>query len=145
LYFDTSFLVPLVHAEPTSDRIQRFLRQKHASPLAISKWTRLELSSALARDVRMRLLSRKAALAADLQFDRIVDEAFIMLMPGSDDFHLAKQYIQRYGTGLRSGDALHLAIARNHSATAIYSLDKRLRNAGRKLRLPVRAGIRVRV
>jgi predicted nucleic acid-binding protein len=144
LYFDTSFLVPLVHAEPTSDRIQRFFRRQRAGTLAISQWTWLEFSSALARDVRMGVLSRETALAADRQFDVIVEESFIVLLPDADDFTLAKQYVQRYGTGLRSGDAFHLAIAGNHGASAIYSLDKRLRRAGKKLRLPVRSGIQTR-
>jgi uncharacterized protein len=116
LYFDTSFLVPLVHAESTSVRIQRFLKRQRAGTLAISQWTPLEFSSALARDVRMGVLGRKTALAADRQFDSIVEESFVVLLPDADDFHLAMQYVQRYGTGLRSGDALHLAIAKNHGA-----------------------------
>ncbi len=37
---------------------------------------------------------------------------------------------------LRAGDALHLAIARNHHARAIHSLDKKLLTAGRTLGLP---------
>jgi predicted nucleic acid-binding protein len=42
---------------------------------------------------------------------------------------------------LRAGDALHLAIAANRHAAAIYSLDKRLLRAGEILGLPVSAGI----
>ena len=30
------------------------------------------------------------------------------------DFDLATQFIQKFQTGLRAGDALHLAIAKNH-------------------------------
>jgi uncharacterized protein len=63
-------------------------------------------------------------------------------LPSADDFNLAKRFLQQYRTGLRAGDALHLAIARNHGARAIYSLDKTLGSAGRKLRLRVRTGIR---
>jgi uncharacterized protein len=48
----------------------------------------------------------------------------------------------RFETGLRAGDALHLAIADNHRAAAIYSLDKALLKAGKILDLPVRMGIR---
>jgi hypothetical protein len=42
---------------------------------------------------------------------------------------------------LRAGDALHLAIAGNRQAAAIYSLDKGLLMAGRLLDLPVSMGI----
>ena len=142
LYFDTSFLVPLILIEPTSTRIQRFLSRQEAGELAISQWTRVEFSSLLARGVRMGALTRKEALFADTQFEMLVSESFIVLLPGAEDFELAKQFLQRYGTGLRAGDALHLAIAKNHGANAIYSLDKGLRGAGKKLRLPVRSGIR---
>jgi predicted nucleic acid-binding protein len=44
---------------------------------------------------------------------------------------------------LRAPDALHLAIAANRNATAIYTLDAGLRKAGRLMGLPVRSGIRI--
>lgn len=142
LYFDTSFLVPLILAEPTSDRIQRFLSRQIAGELVISHWTRVEFSSLLAREVRMGGLKRRTALDADAQFEALVEESFVVLLPSADDFNLAKRFLQQYRTGLRAGDALHLAIARNHGARAIYSLDRTLGSAGRKLRLRVRTGIR---
>jgi prevent-host-death family protein len=46
-------------------------------------------------------------------------------------------------TGRRAGDALHLAVANNHRAAVIYSLDKTLLKAGKILDLPVKMGIRV--
>jgi len=72
-----------------------------------------------------------------------VNESFKVLLPGPEDFELAKNYLQHYGTGLRAADAFHLAIAANHRASAIYALDKGLLSAGKKLRLPVRRGIRL--
>jgi hypothetical protein len=53
-----------------------------------------------------------------------------------------RRYLDNYETGLRAGDALHLAIAGNHRAKAIYSLDKTMIKAGKILGLPVSAGIR---
>jgi hypothetical protein len=49
-----------------------------------------------------------------------------------------------YGHGpvSRAGEALHLAVADNHRATVIYSLDKTLLKAGKILGLPVSTGIR---
>jgi uncharacterized protein len=126
LYFDTSFLVPLILIEPTSLRLQRFLGRQDAGELAISQWTRVEFSSLLARRVRMGALTRKEARYADTQFETLVSESFMVLLPGAEDFDLAKQYLQRYGTGLRAGDAFHLAVAKNHGASAIYSLDEGL-------------------
>lgn len=57
------------------------------------------------------------------------------------NFGLAKHYLGKFETGLRAGVALHLAIAGNHRAGAIYSLDKTLLNAGKLLGLPVSMGI----
>jgi predicted nucleic acid-binding protein len=45
---------------------------------------------------------------------------------------------------LRAGDALHLAVADNHRAAVIYSLDETLLKAGKILDLPVSLGIRNR-
>jgi len=142
LYFDTSFLAPLILREPTSGKVETFLTRQPAGELAISHWTRVEFSSLIAREVRMGGLDRQAALDADAQFEAIVVESFVVLLPNADDFGLCRQYLQRYETGLRAGDALHLAVARNHRAQTIYSLDKTLLKAGKALGLPVAAGIR---
>ena len=142
LYFDTSFLAPLILREPTSGKVETFLTRQPAGELAISHWTRVEFSSLIARQVRMGGLDRQAALDADAQFEAIVVESFVVLLPNADDFGLCRQYLQRYETGLRAGDALHLAVARNHRAQTIYSLDKTLLKAGKALGLPVAAGIR---
>jgi uncharacterized protein len=141
LYFDTSFLVPMILAEPTSDRIERFLTRQIAGELAVSYWTRLEFSSMLAQQVRMGVLDPRAALEADAQFDTMVNGSFMLLVPRTDDYELARRYLQEYRTGLRAGDAFHLAIASNNRARAIYSLDKKLCNAGKILRLPVTSAI----
>jgi len=144
LYFDTSFLVPLFLPEPTSERVEQFLRRQRTEDLAISHWTRVEFLSALARQVRMGGLDPKAARDADAQFTAVAANSFINLLPSADDFDLAMQYLRRYEAGLRAGDALHLAIASNHRANTIYSLDKRMLAAGKRLGLAVKTGIRMR-
>jgi uncharacterized protein len=141
LYFDTSFLVPMILTEPTSDKIERFLTRQTAGELAVSHWTCLEFSSMLAREIRTGGLEPQAALDADAQFEALVNESFTLLLPKADDYELARRYLQEYRTGLRAGDALHLAIATNNHASAIYSLDKKLWTAGKLLRLPVKSVI----
>jgi predicted nucleic acid-binding protein len=141
LYFDTSFLVPLLLPEPTSDRIAAFVRELPANQFTVSHWTRVEFSSLIAREVRMGGLDGRAAARADARFEAMVEESFAVLSPKPEDFGLAKQYLGRFETGLRAGDALHLAIASNHQAGMIYSLDKTLLKAGQILGLPVSMGI----
>jgi uncharacterized protein len=141
LYFDTSFLAPLVLPESTSDKIAAFVRRLPVEELTVSHWTRVEFSSLIARDVRMSVLDAAAGARADARFEAMVDASFAVLLPNADDFGLAKRYLGKFNTGLRAGDALHLAIAGNRQAEAIYSLDKGPLMAGRLLDLPVSMGI----
>ena len=141
LYLDTSFLTPLIKLEPTSERVTRFVAGLPAGEMAISHWTRVEFSSMLAREVRMGGMDIVGAGYATTQFDAIIAESFTVLLPGPEAFDLARQYLAHYESGLRGGDALHLAIARTHRATAIYSLDRVLIKAGDLFGLPVSAGI----
>jgi uncharacterized protein len=142
-YCDTSFLAPLILEEATSVKVERFISAMPSGELAISHWTQVEFSSLLAREVRMGGLVAEAAVEADAQFAAIVAETFVILLPGADDFDLARRFLGNYGTGLRASDALHLAIADNRGAQAIYTLDNKLLAAGRTLKLPVARGIRI--
>jgi predicted nucleic acid-binding protein len=141
IYFDTSFLAPLVLPESTSDKIAAFVRRLPVEGLTVSHWTRVEFSSLIARDVRMSVLDAAAGARADARFEAMVDASFAVLLPNADDFGLAKRYLGKFNTGLRAGDALHLAIAGNRQAEAFYSLDKGPLMAGRLLDLPVSMGI----
>jgi predicted nucleic acid-binding protein len=136
IYFDTSFIVPLVIQEPTSQKVETLVGQLDATQFAISQWVRLEFSSVVARAVRMGRLEAKVALRADLEFESKVEDSFTVLMPNAGDYELAKRFLLNFETGLRPGDAFHLAIASNHQAHAIYSLDDGMIKAGGKLGLP---------
>lgn len=144
LYFDTSFLVPLIFQESTSEQIGRFIRGHKDKELAISQWTSLEFSSVLAREVRMNHLAPEAALDADIRFDALVAASFTVIAPAAADFELSRQYLRKFGTRLRLGDAFHLAIAKNHGASVIHSLDRGLLRAADTLGLSASIGIRAR-
>jgi predicted nucleic acid-binding protein len=137
LYFDTSFLIPYILPESTSSRVQQFFVDQQSEGLTISHWTRVEFASMLAREVRTRSMSAQAARDADVRFEAVTARSFSIVLPDRDDFDLSKHYLVQFETGLRSGDALHLAIAKNRNAQAFYTLDKRLLRAGKLLGLPV--------
>lgn len=139
-YFDTSFLAPLILPEATSEPVADFLDGLPADALAISHWTRVEFASLLAREVRMGGLDAVSAREAASRFETMVAESFVVLLPNRDDFDLARDWLGHYETGLRAADALHLAIAGNRNADAIYSLDKLMIAAGKTLNLPASAG-----
>ena len=53
-----------------------------------------------------------------------------MTLPiSSVEFRTAAHYADQYASGLRAGDALHLAICAGHGAT-LCTLDRRLSDAG---------------
>ena len=89
----------------------------------------------------MGAIGRDDARVANALFEDVVRSSFSVLLPSSEDYDQAKRYLLNFNTGLRAGDALHLAIAGNHYATAIYTLDKEMQRAGKVLGLPVSAGI----
>lgn len=140
LYFDTSFLTPLIIPEATSESVAGFFETLPPEDLAVSHWTGVEFASLLSREVRMGGLDPATAREADSRFEAMVRESFILLLPNPDDFDRARYCLSRYETGLRAADALHLAIAWNRSSEAIYSLDKRMIAAGRTLGLQTTAG-----
>lgn len=139
-YFDTSFLVPLILPEATSEPIAGFFDGLPADDLATGHWTRVEFASLLAREVRMGSLDARAAREAGSRFEAMIDDSFVVLLPNRDDFDRAREWLGHFETGLRAGDALHLAIAWNRGSDAIYSLDKRMIAAGKTLGLRTSAG-----
>ena len=138
-YFDTSFLVPLILPETTSEAIAGFFDGLPSDQFAVSHWTRVEFASLLAQEVRMGELDAAAAHEAGSRFETMVGESFAVLLPNRGDFDRARELLGYFETGLRAGDALHLAIAGNRGADAIYSLDKLLIKAGKRVGLPTSA------
>ena len=143
LYFDTSFLAPLFLEESTSTKIEAFFAKLPAGALYVSHWTRVEFASLIAREVRLGGLAEPDALLVIGQFDELVTESFQVLAPAVADYELAKSHIQHFATKLRAGDALHLAIASNHGAKTLYTLDAGLLNAAKLLKVHASRGIKV--
>jgi len=140
LYFDTSFVTPLILEEASSTKIEAFLTKQPAGELCISHWTRVEFASLIAREVRMGGLPEADALRAITQFDELVAESFQVLLPSPVDYDMAKSYIQQVATKLRAGDALHLAIAQSRGAM-FYTLDDGLLHAAKILKVQASRGI----
>ncbi len=86
-------------------------------------------------------LDPAAAHEAGSRFEYMIEESFVVLLPDRNDFDRARDWVNRFETGLRAGDALHLAIADNRRADAIYSLDKSMVAAATQLGLPAAEGI----
>ena len=141
IYLDTSFVAPLVITEDSSDAVEALVMKVKSGELATSMWTQIELASLVARKLRTGELSAAKAEAVRREFDRVLKESFAILLPGAADFTAATRLLAVPKTGLRAGDAFHLAVAANHGAKKILTLDQGLVKAGKQFKLPVSFGI----
>ena len=71
------------------------------------------------------------------QFESLVETSFLVLQPNADDYHLSRNWLGQFNTSLKAADALHLAIAMNHGAMMVYSLDRLMIKAGGTVGLSV--------
>ncbi|NJL61617.1 MAG: type II toxin-antitoxin system VapC family toxin [Methylacidiphilales bacterium] len=137
IYLDTSFLAPFYIQEATSTSVETILLNIPTEQLAISDWTIVEFTSLVSRRVRMSELNLEQMEAVINSFKEDVAQSYTVFTVTSADFILAAEFIQQWETGLRAGDALHLAIARNHSIENLLSLDRGLIDAARQLSIPL--------
>lgn len=131
-YLDTSLLVSALTNELRTEEIQEWLAAQLANDLVISDWVITEFSSALSVKVRNGQLApshRADALAA---FTSMTELSFSVLALSRLDFRTAARFADQHATGLRAGDALHLAVAANHGIR-IASLDAGLVQAAESL------------
>ncbi len=141
VYLDSSFVAPLVIAEADSNAVEAVVLKLKPGELATSMWTQVELASLVSRKVRMGELAVSDADALRREFERVLDESFEVLLPTAADFRAATKLLEAPRTGLRAGDAFHLAIAATRGAKRILSLDEGFLRAGKELRLPVSRGV----
>ena len=142
-YLDTSFLFPYFIPEKASRAVEKFLSSIKTEELAISQWTRTEFVSALGIKIRTQRFSEDAARRVLAAFDEITGHYFTVIQIMERDYLLAAEFLLQWSLGLRAGDALHLALAKNHGAKRIYSLDKSLIKAASRLRIPAGTGIKI--
>ncbi|MFT4256557.1 MAG: type II toxin-antitoxin system VapC family toxin [Pseudoxanthomonas sp.] len=133
---DTSAAVALLTHEPDSARVAAQLAATF-EPIASSEWLITEFASALAAKQRARLLRPTHVKAAMEAFGQWAD-AGLRLLPVSRAAYLrAARLCGDAKTGLRAGDALHLAVAMEAKIPTLLGLDATMNVAARKLGLAV--------
>ena len=130
LYLDTSVVVSWLIGDVNSDRADGLLAEPDEAGFAVSDWTIPEVSSALARLVRMKRLTNDDWSRGLNRFSAMRTSNFETLAVRSGHFTRAAALVDRHALGLRAPDALHLAIAEAARATMV-TFDDRLADACR--------------
>lgn len=139
IYLDTSVLVPLFVAEPQSAAVRAWLKANTDQALAISDWSLAEFASAMGVKVRRKDLGVEHALQACKVMRESVEESMEVIAPTKSTYVQAVDLLSHLSSGLRAGDALHLAVAMDAEVAGLYTLDKQFIAASHKFK----AGIRV--
>ena len=132
IYLDTSFLAPFYIQGATSTFVESILLNLPTAELAISDWTIVEFASLLSRRVRMNQLTPELMTVIMQSFQSDAAQSYTVLSVTTADFVLAAEFLQQWETGLRAGDALHLAIVHNRAVENLLSLDFGLINAAQR-------------
>jgi predicted nucleic acid-binding protein len=110
IYLDTSVLTAYYSPEPLSRAAERVVRSV-AQP-SISDLTEVELLAALARKIRVGEIRAVEAARVATQFLTHVESSLYSRLPMERrHYRLARDWIGRFTTPLRTLDALHLAVA----------------------------------
>lgn len=134
LYLDTSLIVAALTREAETARTQAWLAAQPPHDLAISEWVATEFSSALSIKLRSGQIEADHRADALAMFTRLRAESFSILPISTVHFRTAARFADQHLSGLRAGDALHLAVCADHGAT-LCTMDQRLGGAGPALGL----------
>ena len=122
LYVDTSVLVALCTNEAKTADVLKWYAAC-TDELACAAWCVTEFASALGIKQRTGQLTESQAQTAWVQFERICANDLELLPVHTNLFHKAAMITMDAATGLRAGDALHLACAVEANAHGMVTLD----------------------
>ena len=134
IYVDTSALVALIVREPGSAAVAAWYTAAK-SELVSAAWCVTEFGSALGLKQRTGQLDAAQARAAWERFERLVANDVRLLLVETADFHRAAMLTLDAASGVRAGDALHLACAERAGARELVTLDAVMAKNARQLRL----------
>lgn len=135
IYFDASVLVALFVIDPSSARAEAFL-SAYPEIFVVSDFGAAEFSSAVARRVRTRDLTRDDGRLAFSNFDSWVARSADRQETTTADIAAADRILRRLDVNLRTPDAIHIAIAQRLDATLV-TFDQRMAASARALGMAV--------
>ena len=136
IYLDTSVLVALWSNEPMTFAVQKWISQQRTENLSISRWCITEFSSAMAGKLQIGSITEYERAEALAAFGSAVRRSFSVLEVEPHAFQRAAIFANQADFRVRSGDALHLAVAAGEGLP-IVTLDHRMQAAARALGISV--------
>jgi uncharacterized protein len=134
LYVDTSVLVALCTNETKSIDVNKWYAQC-TQDLVTAAWCVTEFGSAMGLKQRTGQLTTEQAHTAWTQFERVCANDLQLLPIEPVTFHQAAMLTMDGVSGLRAGDALHLACALEAKAKGMVTLDVLLAKNAKLLKL----------
>ena len=125
VYLDTSVAVSLFCPETTSPATFEWMQESN-EPLMSCDWIRTEFSSALAMKYRLGHLNDKTLKTTQQEFERFIHSGVRLAPVSREMFEQAARLASQPESGLRAGDALHLAAALALGTTAVATFDSTL-------------------
>jgi uncharacterized protein len=122
-YVDTSALVVMFAREARAEALLGWLARHPRRQMCVSDWTVTEFASALAVKRRRGDLDEDAMADAWLEFDNACGSLLRVAPTSGEDFGNAARLCLQVDGGLRSGDALHLAVASRLACESLISYD----------------------
>lgn len=135
-YLDTSALVAALVSEPSTPQVNAWFRAQVPGTIFISDWTHTEISSALSLKLRTREITLETRAEALAAFAGMATTSLPTLAVAEEHFEVAARFVAQHELGLRAGDALHLAVAKDGGFTLV-TLDHRMADAALQLGVPV--------
>jgi predicted nucleic acid-binding protein len=135
-YVDSCVLLSLFLGDSGYEDGERWLLSQRDQTLWISHWVLLEFAGVIATCRRRGQLTAEQAQAIGAEFERFRQERLTLIEPRGADFLQARQWLERSDhLPLRSGDALHLALAQRHQLLLVTA-DRALVRCAESLGLP---------
>lgn len=135
-YLDTSIAVSALTVESTTAAAIAWLGAQDGGSLSSSGWMTTEFSAALSRKIRMSRLSVAEVDRAMMRFNAAILPGLTMLQVDTAAFVSAAEIAIHYDAGIRSGDALHLAIASAYGHV-LCTFDKSFTSGAASLGYPI--------
>jgi predicted nucleic acid-binding protein len=136
-YLDSCVLLSLFLADSGYADCERWLQAQGDDALWISHWVLLEVAGVMASCVRRGQLTAQRAQTITREFEAFRHERLALVEPRGKDFLQARQWLDtQHELPLRSGDALHLALAWRHGLILV-SADRILARCAQHLGLPI--------